>query len=86
MITLVEPQQHIARLWGKPVPKEGEHYRLMRYVLRADHESKILLHNAVTGQLVVLEEEESETLNRLPAKYCPIMEQLSNIDVIGKVP
>ncbi len=78
MITLVEPQQHIARLWGKPVPKEGEPYRLMRYVLRADHESKILLHNAVTGQLVVLEEEEAETLNRLPVKYCPIMEQLSN--------
>ena len=76
MITLVEPQQHIAKLWSKPAVREGETYRLMRYVLRVDHEGKVLLHNVVTGQLVVLEEQEALLLNQLPAPYSAGMCQL----------
>ena len=48
----------------------------MRYVLRVDHDGKVLLHNVVTGQLVILEQREIEVVNSLPLKYDPGMEQL----------
>ena len=76
MITIAEPKEHIDKLWGKQKIREGETYRLMRYVLRVDHEDKVLLHNVVTGRLVVLEREEAEALETLPAAYTPAMEQL----------
>lgn len=76
MITIVEPKEHIDKLWGKQKVCEGETYRLMRYVLRVDHEDKVLLHNVVTGRLVVLEREEAEALETLPSPYSPVMEQL----------
>ena len=63
-------------LWGKQKVREGETYRLMRYVLRIDHEDKVLLHNVVTGRLTVLEREEAEALDSLPAPYAPAIEQL----------
>lgn len=76
MITIVEPKDHIARLWGKQQIRESDTYRLMRYVLRVDHEGKVLLHNVVTGQLVVLEQVEADALDKLPSGYHPVMEQL----------
>lgn len=76
MITIVEPKEAIAKLWGKQKVRESDTYRLMRYVLRVDHEGKVLLHNVVTGQLVVLSEEEARALDQLPTAYTPTMEQL----------
>ena len=76
MITIAEPKERIDKLWGKQSVHEADTYRLMRYVLRVDHEDKVLLHNAVTGRLVVLEREEAEALETLPAAYTPVMEQL----------
>ncbi|MBR3739583.1 MAG: radical SAM protein [Clostridia bacterium] len=76
MITIAEPKELIDKLWGKQKIREDDTYRLMRYVLRVDHEDKVLLHNVVTGRLVVLEREEAEALETLPAAYNPTMEQL----------
>lgn len=76
MRTIVEPKQHIDRLWGKQRIGEDASYRLMKYVLRVDHQGKVLLHNVVTGQLVVLDQEEAEVVNELPHSYTPVMEQL----------
>ena len=76
MITIVEPKEAIAKLWGKQKVRESDTYRLMRYVLRVDHEGKVLLHNCVTGQLVVLDQEEADALEKLPTPYTPVMEQL----------
>lgn len=76
MITLVEPQQHIAKLWSKPTVREGETYRLMRYVLRVDCDGKTLLQNAITYEVVVLCEEEKNILLALPQQYTPCMKQL----------
>lgn len=76
MKTIVEPKEHIDKLWGKQKVREGETYRLMRYVLRVEHEDKVLLHNVVTGHFVVLDREEAEALEILPAVYSPAMEQL----------
>lgn len=76
MQTIVEPKQHIDKLWGKQRVKEEKFFRLMKYVLRVDHDGKVLLHNVVTGRLVVLDQDETEMLEQLPAAYSPVMEQL----------
>lgn len=76
MQTIVEPKDHIAKLWGKQKSCSDVFYRLMRYVLRVDYDGKVLLHNTVTGQLVVLDREESGILGQVPAIYNPVMEQL----------
>jgi len=76
VITIVEPKEHIDKLWGKQQIKDAETYRMMRYVLRVDHDGKVLLHNVVTGRLVVLDQGEAEALEKLPMTYSPVMEQL----------
>ena len=76
MKTIVEPKQYIRKLWGKQRIKETDIYRLMRYVLRVDHDGKVLLHNVVTGQLAELGQEEAKALEKLPTVYAPELEQL----------
>ena len=76
MQTIVEPREHIAKLWGKQRIQKDAVYRMMRYVLRAETDGRVLLHNAVTGHLAVLDEDEAGLLDQLPAPYSPKMEQL----------
>lgn len=76
MITLVEPRTHVTTVWGKQRIGEQDTYRLMRYVLRVDHDDKVLLHNVVTGHLVVLEPDEAEKISRLPSSYANWMQPL----------
>ena len=76
MITIVEPQKHISSLWGKQKVKKNVRYRLMKYVLQFDYDKKVLLHNVVTGRLVVLEQSEKTALETLPIKYEANIEQL----------
>lgn len=76
MRTIVEPKEHINKLWGKQRIRDGTTYRMMRYVLRVDHDGKVLLHNVVTGRLVVLEQDEAEVVDKLPLTYEPMMDQL----------
>lgn len=77
MRTIVEPKENIVKLWGKQRnTSEEETYRMMRYVIRVDHDGKVLLHNVVTGQLVVLDPEEALLMDQLPMNYSCAMEQL----------
>lgn len=76
MKTIVEPQQHIKKLWSIPQSLEGTTFRLMRYVIRAAYEDDILLHNVITGELVVLDKEENKITESLPMQYSVTMKQL----------
>ena len=76
MITIVEPKQHIEKLWGKQKVRQTAIYRMMRYVLRVNYSGKIALHNVVTGQLVILNQEEAEAIEKLPMAYTPVNEAL----------
>lgn len=78
MVTIIDPQEHIVNLWNLPLDKEGQNFRLMHYVMRVNHEDRVLLYNVVTSQLTVLDQEEVDILDSLPAKYSPAMEQLVN--------
>lgn len=77
MRTIVEPKEYIDKLWGKQRIREAATYRLMKYVLRVDHDGMVLLHNVVTGRLVVLDELETVAVDMLPKSYSSEMEQLA---------
>lgn len=64
MITIIQPQNKIEKLWGKQVIDYTETYRLMSYVLQAEVDGKRLLHNVVTGHLVVLDCEEADIIDK----------------------
>lgn len=76
MITIVEPKKYISELWGRPQIKDGAVYRLMKYVLQVEVDNELLLHNVVTGQLVVLEQSEVQALKVIPITSDPSLEQL----------
>lgn len=76
MITLAEPQQRVVKLWGRQAAKPGETYRLMKYVLRVEHEGHTALHNVMTGQLILLNDDEIRLVDSLPAAYSADMEVL----------
>ena len=76
LITLAEPQQRVVKLWGRQAAKPGETYRLMKYVLRVEHEGHTALHNVMTGQLVLLNDDEIRLVDSLPAAYSADMEAL----------
>lgn len=76
MKTIVEPKKSISGLWGKQRTREKSVYRLMKYVIRVDHDDKVLLHNVVTGQLVVLDRDEVMAVDKLPLMFIPVLEQL----------
>ena len=76
MKTIVEPKERVDKLWGIQRTDTAATYRMMRYVLRIDHNGDVLLQNVITGQLVKLDQAEAELLEKLPATFTPEMEQL----------
>ncbi len=75
MRTILAAKESIAQLWGHPKPKDTA-YRLMKYLLRVEVEDGVLLHNCVTGHLVLLTNEEAGILKNLPAKPTEPMQEL----------
>ena len=76
MQTVCEPKAHIKKFWREAAIRKECSYRLLRYTMRVEHNGEVLLHNLVTGQLVVLSEEEDAILRGLPAPYQPLMDDL----------
>lgn len=64
MQTIVQPNGNIKKLWGSLKYRNGESFRLMDYTLRVDYNNKTLLHNVVTGHLVVLNDDEQSALGK----------------------
>ena len=73
---MIEPKGDISNLWGNQPVIENISYRMMKYVLRVDYEGVVLLHNVVTGHLVVLDQEESKALDKAPICYNPLLDTL----------
>lgn len=66
MKTILNGDATTIRLVGTQ-PLEVKTYRLMRYVLQAECAYGMLLHNVVTGKLVLLNEDEKPLVAALPA-------------------
>lgn len=76
METLVKPNNVVHRIWSTKPKKQGNAFRLMRYVLRINHKNGIYLYNMVTGQLSILNQDETSLLEKLPAPYDLSMDNL----------
>lgn len=76
MKTIVVPKEYIVRLWGKQSIQDQTIYRLMKYLLRYDSEDGVLLHNVITGHIVLLTENEGKALEALPAKASSVMKEM----------
>ena len=76
MITIVEPLKQISALWSKPVIRDEMSFRLMQYVLVIENNGKTILHNVVTGHLVVLDQKEAKLLEKTPIHYSNDIEAL----------
>jgi len=74
--TIVEPEVQIDKLWGIQRADDADTYRIMRYVIRIDHNGNVFLQNVITGQLVELNQAEAELLEKLPSAFTPAMEPL----------
>lgn len=76
MKTIVEGKANVCKLLGKQRVKTGTKYRLIKYVLRAECKDGTLLHNVITGQLVLLSSEQTQALETLPAEARGILNEL----------
>ena len=75
MITIVDGPKYVIKLLGTQRLKKTE-YRLMKYVLRHDCSEGMLLHNTVTGKLVLLNHEEKKAFNNLPVTDQALLSEL----------
>ena len=65
MKTIVAARTDVTKLLGRQRLKNGP-YRLMKFILQANCEDGLLLHNCITGQLILLTSQEASALNDLP--------------------
>ena len=75
MKTIVEGNSNVIKLLGKQRLNDTL-YRKMNYVLKKNCRQGVLLHNSITGKLVLLSGAEAALLEELPAKYTEKMNEL----------
>ena len=75
MKTIIEGQTNIIKLLGLQNMQDTE-YRRMKYLLLRKCDDGLLLHNVITGELVLLNEEEESIFNALPSKCNAMMDEL----------
>lgn len=63
------------KLWGNARIKDAA-YREMRYVLREEVEDGTLLHNCVTGELILIDGDELRALDALPGMPAEVLKPL----------
>ena len=77
MKTIIEGNKAIIKLLGSQNCK-ADSYRLMKYVLATECEDGILLHNVITGRMVLLSDEEKQLINATSTEYNEQMDDLIN--------
>lgn len=75
MKTIKDGKAKVCKILGKQQVNNVQ-YRLMKYVLMSNCDDGVLLHNVITGELVLLNKEEMKILDCLPASYKAEMTEL----------
>jgi len=75
MQSICKANNDVLVLWNEGKVKPGT-YRLLTYLLSETVEEGTLLHNAVTGEMVLLDDAEMQNLALLPCAYAPWMDAL----------
>lgn len=73
MEIIKEPKKNIALLWNRPKKVEGI-CRPMKYLLSVQVDERLLLYNIVTSEMILLNKDEKTLFEKLPAVYCPEMD------------
>ena len=77
MKTIIEGNKNVIKLLGMQDCK-ADPYRLMKYVLIKECDDGLLLHNVITGRMVLLSDEEKHLISTVPSEYCQQKEDLVN--------
>ncbi len=75
MRIIKEASPDVFKAWGEGKISETE-YRLIKYNLRKDVDEGTLLCNTVTGELILLDEDEKALLEKLPLPYDAKLDEL----------
>ena len=75
MKTIIEGKPTVEKLLGKQRPKDTL-YRLMKYTLCEKCKEGALLHNSITGRLVLLNDSEAEILSKVPVSSSEVIHAL----------
>ena len=59
--------------------KQGDLLTFSRYILKRETEDGTLLCNTMTGELVILSDEEEDLFNKLPLPYNPASKSMVNL-------
>lgn len=76
MKTIVKGNKNVCKILGEQTIKPDEQYRLNKYLLRLNCDDCLLLHNVITGHIVLLSKDESDILYQLPCEYAGIQNDL----------
>lgn len=77
MKTIVEGNPSVTKIWGQQKVKDTS-YRLMRYLLRTECDDGLLVYNVVTGELVLLNQEEANSLDSLHSADINVLAPMIN--------
>ena len=75
MEIISKPNKTVFNIWKKPCSISND-YRLFRYVIRKEYEDKVILLNTVTGELVLLNEDESDLISSASCGWNDVSSEL----------
>ena len=72
MQIIKEPGEKVSKLWPRPKRLDGP-FRPIRYILREPVPEGELLHHTLTGELVLLDPQETAALDALPGPLTEVL-------------
>lgn len=76
MRIIAKGDSNVIKLLGRQKVKPDLPYRLMRYTLRQECDKGLLLHNVITGKLILLDSAEAKRLDSLPGALTDDLSEL----------
>ena len=76
MRVIAKGDSNVIKLLGKQKVKPDFPYRLMRYTLRQECDKGLLLHNVITGKLILLDSAGAKRLDSLPGAFTDDLSEL----------
>ncbi len=76
MIVISEARRDISKIWGNKEPIPEKKYCLLCYSIQLVCEDGMLVLNTISGELILLDKNETERWKAMPALYEPWMDEL----------
>ena len=76
MIVISEARRDISKIWGNKEPAPEKKYCMLCYSIQLVCEDGMLVLNTISGELILLDKNETKRLKTMPALYEPWMNEL----------